>query len=242
MEHMPDPIYTSHQGLINLANRECGYKAVWVENGASARWSNKGNLVIEHTNGSEDVCNAGRVISSNRGSVPARPVDIPPSRPDYRHGDSGRVRDLIDMARAAKRDTRTYAEQDAQVGRILDRAIDLADNADDIIAVAEAAKSNSATYATQDRIVSSAMAKGEVVMHSAYDAVRLSDSAKRNSATYATQDRTVAGVLTTGARLARHGGDFEDLKAAARRNTATYATQDRVLRVIADEQMNAIYR
>jgi hypothetical protein len=59
---MPDPIYTSHQGLINLANRECGYKAVWVENGAQGRWSNKGNLVIEHRNGTEDVCRAGRVI------------------------------------------------------------------------------------------------------------------------------------------------------------------------------------
>jgi hypothetical protein len=241
-DHMPDPIYTSHQGLINLANRECGYKAVWVENGAQARWSNKGNLVIEHQNGSEDVCKAGRVISSDRGSVPSRPVDMPRQDHGYDRGDSGRVQDLIRMAESAKRNTNTYAEQDRQVSQILDRAIDFAGNADDVIAIAAAAKSNSATYATQDRIVTSAMAKGEVVLHSAGDAVRLADSAKRNSATYATQDRTVEGVLTVGARMARSSYDFDDLKSAAKRNTATYATQDRVLRRINDEQLNAIYR
>lgn len=239
MEHMPDPIYTSHQGLISLANRECGYKAVWVENGASARWSNKGNLVIEHTNGSEDVCKAGRVISSNRGSVPAQPMPMP-SHHDY--GDSGRVQDLIRMAQAAKRDTRTYAEQDRQVSQILDRAIDFAGTADDIVAIADAAKDCTATRAAQDRVVTSAMAKGEVVMHSARDAVRMADAAKRTTSTYAAQDTAVEGVLTAGARLARSSYDFDDLKSAAKRTTATYATQDRVLRRINDEQLNAIYR
>jgi hypothetical protein len=81
---VPDPIYTSHQGLINLANRECGYKNVYVEQGAQGRWSNKGNLVVEHRNGSEDVCRNGRVISRGQNSQPYRdPVYQNPPRRDY---------------------------------------------------------------------------------------------------------------------------------------------------------------
>jgi hypothetical protein len=70
--------------LINLANRECGYKAVWVEPGAQGRWSNKGNLVIEHRNGTEDVCRAGRVVGHNGRPEPYRdPVYQNPPRRDY---------------------------------------------------------------------------------------------------------------------------------------------------------------
>jgi len=72
---MSNPIYTSHQGLVSLANRECGYRNVWVDRGDTARWSNRGNLVVEHNRrGTEDVCSDGRVLSRNQPNN---------NRPDY---------------------------------------------------------------------------------------------------------------------------------------------------------------
>ena len=89
---MPDPIYTSHQGLINLANQECGYRNVYVGQGDSGRWSNKGNLVIEHNNrGTEETCSGGRVISGeqqNRGY--GRPT-YQEDRYQPRYQDRGRI-------------------------------------------------------------------------------------------------------------------------------------------------------
>ncbi|MBC7544592.1 MAG: hypothetical protein H7338_17870 [Candidatus Sericytochromatia bacterium] len=89
---MPDPIRTSHQGLINLANRECGYRNVFFDRNDTRCWSNKGNLVIEHNNrGIPETCRNGQVISNEqRNNSNDRYQNQPYQRndqyqPDYRH-------------------------------------------------------------------------------------------------------------------------------------------------------------
>ncbi|MBC7541438.1 MAG: hypothetical protein H7338_01765 [Candidatus Sericytochromatia bacterium] len=87
---MPDPIRTSHQGLINLANQECGYRNVYVDRNDTGRWSNKGNLVIEHNNrGTQETCRGGQVISGEqRNNSHERYQDQPYQRNDqYQRND-----------------------------------------------------------------------------------------------------------------------------------------------------------
>src|SRR4051794_13827953 len=87
---MSSPIYASHQSLVAMANNECGYQRVWVDHGDTARWSDRGNLVIEHNRrGTEEVCGGGRVLSGERrnydnSSPPRRNYDnYSPPRPYY---------------------------------------------------------------------------------------------------------------------------------------------------------------
>ena len=81
---MSNPIYASHQGVVSLANQECGYRNVWVDRGDTARWSNRGNLVVEHNyRGTEDVCHNGYVI--NRNQPLNRPDTYRPSYPEPRY-------------------------------------------------------------------------------------------------------------------------------------------------------------
>ncbi len=91
------PNVTDRSSQINLVNQECGYRNVWVENGDTTRWSNRGNLVVEHNwKGTEDVCRDGYVVSRNqplRGSVPV-PAPFPyypqPYYPHHDHRDFDR--------------------------------------------------------------------------------------------------------------------------------------------------------
>jgi hypothetical protein len=94
-------IVTDNYSLARLADQQCGRDYwsgrpnVMVERGDSARWSNRGNLVVEHNwRGTEDVCRDGYVVSRNQplhGSVPV-PPPFPyypqpyPSHPHQPHG------------------------------------------------------------------------------------------------------------------------------------------------------------
>src|SRR5437879_1626836 len=105
MGKMPDPINGQGHQLIGLVNQQCGYKNVWVDNNTTARWSNKGNLVVEdNTKGTECSCRDGMVLASNQplnhgSQVPHQQVEFQPRNDSANN--SGRVRELIQFANAA---------------------------------------------------------------------------------------------------------------------------------------------
>jgi hypothetical protein len=84
---MPDPVNGYGKQLIPLVNQECGYKNVYVDNNTTARWSNKGNLVVEQNNtGDQCTCKDGMVINRQRmtnSNMPKDPIRLPPREVEY---------------------------------------------------------------------------------------------------------------------------------------------------------------